>query len=235
MVLSIRALGTAEIRELDRRTIEELGIPGLILMENAGRACAEEAEKLARTSSCDGIWVVCGKGNNGADGLVAARHLANRGLDVRVSLLAGSAIAGDRSDAALNRSAADASGVAVRYAEDLDPVEELSRTGFRRPLVMDALLGTGLKGSVRPPFRGWLEFLGQQGHPVIAVDTPSGLDSDTGEILGVALPATRTVTFAVAKKGFFLASGPRLVGQLSVVDISIPRFLIDAALEQGGP
>lgn len=223
-------LPTSVIRDLDRRTIER-GVPGLILMENAGLRCADLVAERFTTGRHDGVWLVCGKGNNAGDGFVIARHLANRGLPCRLTLLGDADSFDPASDAGVNLTAARASGIEAEAAPG-DPSDAVATLAYRRPLVVDALLGTGLRGALREPFSSWVAALNDLGHAILAVDVPSGLDSDTGEVLGCAIRANTTVTFAAAKPGFFRAAGPEHVGELHVVDISIPRALLHEALRQ---
>jgi hydroxyethylthiazole kinase-like uncharacterized protein yjeF len=200
-----------QMRDLDRYAIQEVGIPGLVLMENAG------SQKVA---------VLCGKGNNGGDGLVTARYLKDEGVAVEVFLAA----APDRvsGDARLALDIFLRSGGSVRplgVPEGLAP-EDLPLSSFG--LIVDALLGTGLKAQVRDPLAGIIRLINHSRVPVLSVDIPSGLCSDTGRALGAAVEAQVTVTFGLPKLGHFLYPGRRLCGELYLVDIGIPG----KALEQ---
>lgn len=210
-----------QMRELDRKAIQELGIPSVCLMELAGLAVARETEALIEGEGP--VVVVAGRGNNGGDGYVAARHLANRGLETQVLVLAPEEqIAGD---ARINLDIILRMGLLVRFLTT--PVRwDVYRDHLERAsVVVDALLGTGLRGEVREPTRQAIEILNDLARPVVAVDIPSGLDCDTGEPLGVAVKATATVTFARAKVGLLGPEAAPYVGRLVVADIGIPPSL----------
>jgi NAD(P)H-hydrate epimerase len=193
----------ATMRTLDAHTISDLGVPGELLMESAGRAVAEAV--LALRPSTASVLVVCGGGNNGGDGLVAARHLHGLGVPVSVALLAT-----PRGDAAANLERARSAGVPV------------ARERFRVPpdaLVVDAVFGTGLSRPVSGPAAAALERL--RGARVVAVDLPSGIDSDTGQILGQAVQAEVTVTLAQPKLGLTQEPGRSLAGRIVVARIGV--------------
>ena len=213
-----------EMRELDRRAIEEFGIPGIVLMENAGRAAAEVVAALAGERSAERVVILCGRGNNGGDGYVVARHLHNRGLAVEVWRLGGDPRPG--SDAATNLEVAIKMGISIRRAEGPSALDEIRGRLGPAAVAVDALLGTGLAGEVREPYLSAIELLDEGLSPVVAIDGPSGLDCNTGEVLGASVHAVRTVTFGAPKVGFSLGDGPALVGDLVVADISIPRELL---------
>ena len=211
-----------QMRELDRRAIQERGIPGLTLMENAGRAAAEAAARLTRKSNDRPIVILCGRGNNGGDGFVAARHLRELGRRVQVFLAAARAdVAGD-AEANLRR--LEEGGIEVTEVEDPQPVvSSFCSAG----LVVDALLGTGLSGRVRGLPGQLIEAVNACGLPVLAVDVPSGLDADTGEPLGLAVRAAETVTMGLPKIGLLLYPGMDYVGRLTVADIGFPPDLVN--------
>ena len=209
----------SEMRELDRWTIEELGIPGVVLMENAGRATA--ALILERVQSRPArASIFCGSGNNGGDGYVIARHLTEAGVAVRVFLCAPRArISGD---ALLNLQILDrleVEVVEIRDAAELDAHRHSIAVG---DVVVDALLGTGLSSEVRGLYRAVIEALDGYEGLRVAVDIPSGLDSDTGQVLGVAFRADMTVTYGFLKHGHLHHPGAGLSGEVHLVDIGIP-------------
>ncbi|MEA2285307.1 MAG: ADP-dependent NAD(P)H-hydrate dehydratase / NAD(P)H-hydrate epimerase, partial [Solirubrobacteraceae bacterium] len=195
------------MRATDRWAIEERGIPGLDLMERAGAGLAA----LTREVASDGpIAVVCGKGNNGGDGYVAARLLRDAGLDVRV--LAAAPPDELRGDAATN---------AQRLPGD--PPEPFSQGALDGASVaVDALLGTGFGGEPRGAIREAIEALGAWGGAVVAADIPSGVDAATGEVAGPAVQAVVTATFVASKPGLWINPGRSLAGAVRVVDIGIP-------------
>jgi NAD(P)H-hydrate epimerase len=203
----------SEVRELDRRAIEEFGVPGVVLMENAGRGTVE---LLLRLGVSGPVAVCCGKGNNGGDGFVIARHLDNHGMPVRVLLFVRpEEIAGD---AAVNYEILRRSEVPV-----VNQPESIGEAEW----IVDALLGTGLSGTVRPPFAEAIEAINSHGARVLAVDIPSGLDCDSGQPLGVPVRADHTATFVAEKAGFALPGASAWLGKVHVVDIGAPRVLIE--------
>jgi NAD(P)H-hydrate epimerase len=215
-------LSRAEVRELDRRAIEEYGVPGVVLMENAGRGAAEV---LLRIGIYGPVIVCCGKGNNGGDGFVLARHLDNAGVPVRVFLFCPpEELTGD---AALNQRIIARAGppLQVWAAPPLDAGslrQELARAAW----IVDALFGTGLSGPVRPPLDQVIVAINDSPVRVLAIDIPSGLDCDTGLPLGATVRAHHTVTFVAPKQGFARPSARAWLGQVHVVDIGAPRVLL---------
>lgn len=216
-----------QMRRIDRRAIESLGIPSLILMESAGRGIADALMDEYPDAASRPIVVLCGKGNNGGDGLVAARHLARRGIRSRV-LLFGSA-AEISGDASVNLRAARASGLEVEEIADEATWSrvrgDLNRLGA---LVLDALLGTGVRGGARGLLAGVIDDVNASGAAVVAVDLPSGLDADSGEVEGPAVAATRTYTLCRPKLP--LVSGPAAprAGIWRVIPIGIPESAVAA-------
>jgi NAD(P)H-hydrate epimerase len=210
-------LTRAQVRDVDRRAIEEFGVPGVVLMENAGRGATQLLLWLGAQGP---VAICCGKGNNGGDGFVIARHLDNHGIPVRVLLFTQpEQLAGD---AATNYHIAKRSGVAVLVEPDLASVtRELQQCEW----VVDALFGTGLTGPVRPPLDRVIAAINASGKPVLAVDIPSGLDCDTGLALGETVRATHTATFVAAKAGFANPAAGQRLGQVHVIDIGAPRVI----------
>ncbi|RMF47848.1 MAG: NAD(P)H-hydrate epimerase, partial [Deltaproteobacteria bacterium] len=209
----MRVLTAQQMRDLDRRTIEQVGIPGLVLMENAGRGCSERIQD-AWPDLAGPVLVLCGKGNNGGDGLVIARCLLQAGLPVSVVLLGERASVGG--DAAANLAIWERLGQNVAFVSE----EEALATfldGQSPELIVDALLGTGLASEVRGLYRRAIDWINAVSSPVVAVDIPSGVDADNGRILGRAVRAELTVTFAAAKIGHLLPPGAGCCGRLEVV------------------
>lgn len=214
------------LRALDRRAIEEYGIPGLVLMENAGRACAQEALRLLAEARGP-VLVLCGPGNNGADGLVVARTLWNHGLDVRASFVgAPAALARGSQDFRTNLHLWHGLGQPLPCVAS---AEQLTAELARARLVVDALFGTGLTRALEDPWRAAIRALNLARRPVLAVDVPSGLDADSGAELGAAVRADVTVSFVARKAGFARGRGPELCGRVVVAEIGIPRPWIEAA------
>lgn len=216
-------LSRDEVRAIDRRAIEEFGVPGIVLMENAGRGVAE----LLRALGISGrVVVACGKGNNGGDGYVIARHLDNGGVPVRVLRFCTPEEL--TSDAALAYQIIAQSGLdIVEYAGKPLDASALANELATAAWVVDALLGTGLSGPVRSPFDGIITAINASPAKVLAVDIPSGLDCDTGLPLGVAVRGHHTATFVAPKKGFANPAAGAWLGQVHIVGIGAPRILTE--------
>ncbi len=217
----MKLVTASQMREMDRRAITEYGITSLELMERAGLAVFHAARELLPPAGR--ALVVCGKGNNGGDGFVVARLLHRAGYEV-ILWIAGRA--GDLSgDARVNYERAARAHLDITEAlSEPPPLPHVH-------LIVDALLGTGLTDEVRPHTRAFIDALNDSGLPILSVDLPSGLDSDTGHPRGAAVRATRTVTFGLPKIGLAQYPGMDLAGELLVADIGIPGVLLhDAAL-----
>ena len=212
------------MQRMDRRAIEEFGIPGIQLMENAGRGCVAAIIERFGPAAGRMALVVAGKGNNGGDGYVIARLLQQEGWEVRTVVLARrEEIVGD---ARINLDRLELSTISFAPPDSLTSlVPHLERAS----VVVDALLGTGLGSEVRGCFAEAIELVNRSGKPVVAVDIPSGIDAGSGSVLGVAINADLTVTFALAKLGHVLYPGAEHCGVLKVVDIGIPtQVSVDA-------
>ncbi|MDW8208417.1 MAG: NAD(P)H-hydrate dehydratase [Chloroherpetonaceae bacterium] len=209
---------TAEtMREMDRMAIEASGIPGVVLMENAGRAVVEHMQREHGTLRGRRIVVLCGTGNNGGDGFVIARHLALRGADVLVALAGNPETI--RGDARVNHN------LLCRIGLDPSPAERVLETGVleHADILVDALLGTGLRAAPRAPYDRVIAAVNRCARAsVVAVDVPSGVDADTGAIPGEAVRAAFTVTFGAPKLGLLLFPGAEHTGKLYVADIGFP-------------
>jgi NAD(P)H-hydrate epimerase len=219
----MQALSREQVRNVDRIAVERFGIPGSILMENAGRGAVDALEGILSEELSDGgyVGIVTGKGNNGGDGAVMARHLLLRGYHPEIVLLGDrEAYRGD-GEAALNLEIAERIGVDVVTLGSADGLLEFAQDF---DVVVDAILGTGLVGEVRGFARDAIEALNQLQdiRPIFAVDIPSGLDCDTGEPLGGAVRARATATFAAMKKGFLEPGAEAWTGPVHVVDIGCP-------------
>lgn len=210
-----------EMRNIDRITIDSYQIPGIVLMENAALACVEA---LKTDSSIDNksFCVVCGKGNNGGDGLAIARHLYNFGAKVEILLVSGSEYSGD---AKINYDIAEAMDIPM---EEMVNVDDFTHAIYGCDVVIDAVLGTGAKGEITGFLYDVIKVINESGKYVLSVDVPSGINSDTGEILSIAVKATKTVTFGAYKRGMFLYPGADYTGDIIVAPISIPQSVIDS-------
>jgi len=211
------------VRQVDAAAVERYRIPSIILMENAARQVADLAMRMLRDPARARVLVLCGGGNNGGDGLAAARHLHNRGVDVSIVLLKNrEEYTGDAETNldichAMSLRLADAAGEPLEALKNLDPHD----------VVIDALLGTGLASEVRGRLVHVIQWINGQSGPVLAVDIPSGLDCDTGKPLGVAVRAAHTITFVGVKKGFTQPEARDYTGEVTVADIGAPIELVN--------
>jgi NAD(P)H-hydrate epimerase len=224
----MRSLSRNEVRDVDRRAIEDYGLPGIVLMENAGRNAAAVLHAAAgRPDPAGPVAVACGPGNNGGDGFVIARHLENLGHEVRLLLACDPA--GYRSDAAINCRVAERSGAAIHLLAAADSAAWRLRLDGAAWIV-DALLGTGTTGAARGAVAAAIEAINEVraggAARVFAVDLPSGLDCDTGRPLGPCVRADVTATFVARKIGFDQPGSERHTGTVHVVDIGVPRGLL---------
>jgi NAD(P)H-hydrate epimerase len=200
-------LSRQQVRELDRRAIEEYGVPGIVLMENAGRGCTDLLMRLNPNRTL--VTLLCGPGNNGGDGFVIARHLDNSGWPVDYDLPA---------DAATNFHIATLLGVPMKPLSEWQPTD-----GW----LVDALFGTGLSRRMMKPFDAAVERVNASGLPILAIDIPSGLDCDSGEPHGLTVRASHTATFVAPKLGYQNPKAREWTGEVHVIDIGAPRKLVD--------
>ena len=214
-----------QVRAFDQWAINTLGIPGVVLMENAGRSCAELIKEQLKDVAGPKVCIFCGTGNNGGDGYVIARHLLNSGFKVTV------VICGDR-----NKIKGDAK-TNLDILERLDqPIEQLNLRGgdiagrvktfvAGADMLIDGLFGTGLKGQLSDEYKQLIDSINGENCPILAVDIPSGLDCDTGEPLGAAIRADYTVTFVAVKKGFIhqgrTKTATQYTGEILVASIGV--------------
>jgi len=215
-----------EMQRMDRRTIEDVGIPGLVLMENAGRGATrfllEQFPDLANLK----VGVIAGRGNNGGDGFVMARCLKQKGIQVRVYLLAAKQEV--RGDAAANLNFLKPLGIPLVEIPDEDSFAKRKSEMSGLDVWVDAILGTGLKSDVTGYFKTIIEFINGLKKPVLAVDIPSGLNADSGQPCGVCIQARATATFAFAKTGHMVHPGTDYTGTLKIIDIGIPPHIVTA-------
>jgi ADP-dependent NAD(P)H-hydrate dehydratase / NAD(P)H-hydrate epimerase len=229
----MKILTAAEMREVDRLTTERYGIPSLTLMENAGRSVAEFIHGRFPHLERRRIVVLCGKGNNGGDGFVVARHLQKMGAKPAVFLLAKPREI--KGEAAKNLARLKPKVKVHTIADDVSRsalsanATNSGRSGEEELIIIDALLGTGIRGAVQGQMAKAIDWINHHppGAAVVSVDIPSGLDSDTGEVHGVAVAADYTVTFTAPKRGMVLGGASRAVGELVVRDIGSPFALIE--------
>ena len=218
----MQALTREQIREIDRRAIEEYGIAGIVLMENAGRNAAELIRaSIKETDQPAAVCILCGPGNNGGDGFVIARHLFNAGLKVEIILFADPEKLAP--DAGVNHDIAHKMMIPIRPFTESDAAACVSRA----QVVVDALLGTGFSGKIRPPLDRAIELINSADHALkIAIDVPSGLDCNTGQPAAATVRADLTITFVAPKVGF--ARAGEYTGRVLTADIGAPRTLLNA-------
>jgi hydroxyethylthiazole kinase-like uncharacterized protein yjeF len=213
-------LSRAQMQAMDRIALDLVGIPAPVLMEVAGRAVADAAEELHDDAGAGLLLVLAGVGNNGGDAVVAARHLSERGLPVVLAVL------GDEArfspDLVAQLRMASALGLEAAVLSGEGAAEALSELLAEASVVVDGLLGTGLDRAVEGPLRDAIERVNASPAAVVSVDLPSGLDADTGQVLGAAITAAVTVTFQFAKLGLLQYPGRELAGQIRIADIGIP-------------
>jgi NAD(P)H-hydrate epimerase len=211
----MKVVTAEQMKDIDRKTIEKFGIPENVLMERAGAAVASRVRELYEKRK---TIVLAGGGNNGGDGIVVARELYNSGWHVRVLLLIKE---GKLSPDCLSQ---------FRIAKQMGvPVEfrtEITEKDLHSAIVVDAVLGTGLNKNVEGKMAKAINFLTSSGMPVLSIDIPSGISSDTGQVMGVAVRAEHTVTFGLPKRGHFLYPGAEYTGRLFVEHIGFPEELL---------
>lgn len=212
-----KTVSTAQMKAIDARAIEQLGISSLYLMENAARHTADAAEALLAENEHPSACIMCGTGNNGGDGLACARILSGRGIPVQVFLVGNPEKL--TPDASVNARRLEETGIAVT-----------AYTGQSLPecgCIVDALFGFGLNREVGGIYRTAIEEMNRSSAPIVACDIPSGLNGDTGVPMGIAVQANTTVSFTCAKMGLINPEASRYVGQLRIADIGIPEELLN--------
>ncbi len=225
-------IGTVEqMRQIDRRAAEEYGLPGLLLMENAGHRAAEAMAERLDGAEGKTVCVLAGSGNNGGDALCAARHLAGMGAHVRIFLT------GEKDhfteDTAVMYGAVERMELEI-HAIDNDRDWNRMHVALRfADGVLDGILGTGFHGELRKKTLRIIEEVNEAGRPVLSIDVPSGMEADTGRISTVAIDAAETLALALPKPCYFFSPGAEHTGCLLVDDIGIPRALLeDKAIQQ---
>ncbi len=222
----MRVLNAAQMREADRRTIEDIGIPSLVLMENAGRQVVAAMEAVHTDLLERQVAVLCGRGNNGGDGFVVARTLLQRGVDVSVFLIG--QVSDVRGDARVNLDILGRLGVTVVEIAD-GQAWELHLSEVRDcNLIVDAIFGTGLNAPVRGLIESVIADVNASGIPVVSIDLPSGLSADTSDPIGDSIEAGTTVTLAAPKLPLVLPPAENRSGDIVIADIGIPTAVIEA-------
>jgi hydroxyethylthiazole kinase-like uncharacterized protein yjeF len=217
----MRIVKAAEMRQIDGIAIEDLGIPGIVLMENAGRGAGRFFLEHFSPSQGDSVVILCGRGNNGGDGYVVGRYLHQAGLNVTVAVLSQQdRIAGD---ALTNLEIIRNMDLDIHEIPDPESWKEFGHRLTHCDFAVDAILGTGLNAPVRGFYRTVIEDLNGLRKPVMSLDIPSGLNADTGQVMGAAVHADLTATFGFPKMGLVVFPGAGLVGRLVRIDIGIPE------------
>ncbi len=213
----------SQMREIDARAIRKYKIPGKALMENAGRALAEQAEAMLGAGKLGGrrrVAVICGKGNNGGDGFVAARILAEKDTQITVALLG--RIGQIKGDALSRAKKLSQRGLKVQEIVSEAGLASLNKDLAGSHLIIDAIFGTGFKGPVEKNAASAMDLINASGLPVLSADMPSGVDGETGQISGKAVRADATVTMGLLKTGLLFHPGKALAGKVIVADIGFP-------------
>jgi len=221
----MRVLNTQQMREADRRTIDEIGIPAIVLMENAGRQAVAAMEAAFDDLATSHVGVLCGRGNNGGDGFVIARTLVQRGVETSVFLLG--SVADVRGDARTNLEVLGRIGLTVVEITNAQEWELHFSEISRCELLVDAILGTGFHGQLSGLLETVVADVNGLGVPVVAIDLPTGLSADTAEVEGEAIEASMTVTLAAPKISLILPPADSRSGDLVIADIGIPLPLLD--------
>ena len=211
----MKTITASQAKLLDKKAREIYGLSTLILMENAGRAVSEEIIKLKKRK----IAIFCGKGNNGGDGFVSARHLFTRGI--KPDLFLAGKMSEVKGEARLNLD------TLLKLKHNIFEINEknlsLVKKKIRRyDLIVDAIFGVGLKNNIKDFFRDLIELINSSSAYIVSVDIPSGLDADNGEVSGACVRADRTVTFIAKKRGMVKGEGPEYCGKITVKDIGFP-------------
>ncbi|HWP96807.1 MAG TPA: NAD(P)H-hydrate dehydratase [Syntrophomonadaceae bacterium] len=220
----MKIIKAREMKEIDQRASSDFGIPSLVLMENAGLRTLEIIEEILGQSQGKKVLILAGKGNNGGDGMVVARHLMNSGALVEIFLLGRE----DQlsSDALINYRILQRMGAKIYPLDQDSALDVLMSSLLSSDLAVDALYGIGFQGRLNDFEARIVKILNWSRVPVVAVDIPSGVEADTGKVNGEAVRAVYTVTFALPKLGLLLEPGREYVGALTVADISIPQALL---------
>jgi hydroxyethylthiazole kinase-like uncharacterized protein yjeF len=221
----MRVLNTQQMREADRRTIDEIGIPAIVLMENAGRQAVAAMEAAFDDLATSHVGVLCGRGNNGGDGFVIARTLVQRGVETSVFLLG--SVADVRGDARTNLEVLGRIGLTVVEITNAQEWELHFSEISRCELLVDAILGTGFHGQLSGLLETVVADVNGLGVPVVAIDLPTGVSADTAEVEGEAIEASMTVTLAAPKISLILPPADSHSGDLVIADIGIPLPLLD--------
>lgn len=221
-----QVMSRGQVRSFDKWAITRLGIPSAVLMENAGRSCAEFIKNKLRDLHKAKVCLFCGTGNNGGDGYVVARHLLNSDFDVTVVLCGD--YAKIKGDARINLRILEQMQACIQQVQvpSHNLKGQVGQLTGGTDMIVDGLFGTGLKGKLKDGYIELIESINALKIKILAIDVPSGLDCDTAKPLGTAIRASFTVTFAAIKKGFLYETAKQFTGEIQVASIGIhPRFM----------
>ena len=221
------ALTREDSRATDAYTIDEIGIPGMVLMENAGRTIFQTVMEILNIRGGLTVYTLAGKGNNGGDGFVVARYLLEQQVDVRVFHVGSE----DEysGDAATNFQILQRLSGNIYHTPAVAALTELTDEMLPADVVVDGLLGTGIEGAPRSPYDEFIEWINSYNAPTVAIDIPSGVDANTGQTPGAAVSAEATVTMGFVKTGLLFSPGREYAGEVTVADISVPHSALDDA------
>jgi len=221
----MKLVSVKEMRKIDRMAIKELGISGVVLMENAGQSVVSAMEDFFGLENVHKVTIVCGKGNNGGDGFVVSRYLINQKISVDVYIMGTvSSIVGD---AKKNLDIIVGLGLKPKIIKNKNDLRKLRLSLSNSEIVVDSFFGTGFSGRIRGIGEDVVREINESGIHIVSVDTPSGIDSDTGNVSGEAVKADLTVTMGLPKVGQFLYPARHYVGELYVADIGFPEQVIN--------
>ena len=220
----MRVVTAEEMRQIDKQTIEEIGVPGILLMEAAATAVFRSIQR--NFPECRDVGVIVGKGNNGGDGLALARQLSHAGYSVRIILVSKSEHF--TGDALTNLQVVRRLGLSIVEIPSESELQTLSAEIVSCDLIVDAIFGTGLRGGLEGYIKDVIDCLNSANCPVVAIDLPSGLNADTGAVEGGCICADRTVTLGLPKRGTLLYPGAQRVGALEIADIGFPRSVVES-------
>ena len=224
----MRLVSNQEMKKIDQWSIKSLRIPGIVLMENAGRGCVDVLEKYFALKNLK-VLIVCGKGNNGGDGFVMARHLQNRGTIAKIILPGkGNKLTGD---SLINYELAKKTKIDVYETTDLNKIKRINNT-FHPDVLIDAIFGTGFKGTPEGIYFKLIEMINKSEAFVFSIDIPSGINGDNGQFEKICVIADATATMCLPKQGNYLYPGRAFCGDLYTIDIGVPYSLINQSYPQ---
>ncbi|GAA0177632.1 bifunctional ADP-dependent NAD(P)H-hydrate dehydratase/NAD(P)H-hydrate epimerase [Clostridium sediminicola] len=217
----MKILKSCKIREIDKYCIEKLGIPGIILMENAANKVIDNIDLKVYNR----FVIVCGVGNNGGDGLVVARHLYTKGKKVEVFIIGD--ITKMSKDCKINYEIIKNLKIKINVVNNMEDIYLLREAINRCEVTIDSIFGTGIKRNVEGIYNSAISIININSKYTISIDMPSGINSDTGKVMGIAINANKTVTFQMLKRGFINYGTDCYTGKVIVEDIGIPEFVVD--------